>query len=449
MDPIRVPPEMFRFTAGDRAGLYVSVLHAFSEANERLETALGLDDVRARLRSVGWLDALPDEDLVAALVQLRAWGLVDVAQNHSERYRTASEYERRNLQYSLTRHGEAAFAGVAHAMGLLASTGALQTAVLDAISDRLGDLVHLADAGPNRRIFSTLTELEGHLAALRGNTKQFNGELQRLLRAEGPDLGTFHEVKASTVAYLQEFVTDLEHRARAIATRIRAVEEGGVGELQQRALLGAELPRLSGPDPGPAWLELRRTRWDGLRAWFLPENASTPRVEQLHLVARRAIITLLQVLDRSTGCGRRRSASAQPGTPIWRIPTPSWSVPRPPGRRLRPSKSRRCSGRRVGPSGSAAPAGSGTSRRSGPPGRSRRWPNAPSWRPHGACSTLAALSGCPPSAGSTMRSSNGCSTCSAGPSTARPTAVAPVGAPPATGGSRSSSGHRRTGRPRG
>ncbi len=309
MDPIRVPPEMFRFTAGDRAGLYVSVLHAFSEANERLETALGLDDVRARLRSVGWLDALPDEDLVAALVQLRAWGLVDVAQNHSERYRTASEYERRNLQYSLTRHGEAAFAGVAHAMGLLASTGALQTAVLDAISDRLGDLVHLADAGPNRRIFSTLTELEGHLAALRGNTKQFNGELQRLLRAEGPDLGTFHEVKASTVAYLQEFVTDLEHRARAIATRIRAVEEGGVGELQQRALLGAELPRLSGPDPGPAWLELRRTRWDGLRAWFLPENASTPRVEQLHLVARRAIITLLQVLDRITE-SRRRASSA-------------------------------------------------------------------------------------------------------------------------------------------
>ena len=55
MEPIRVPPEMFRFTSGDRAGLYVSVLHAFGEANERLETALGIDDVRARLRSVGWL----------------------------------------------------------------------------------------------------------------------------------------------------------------------------------------------------------------------------------------------------------------------------------------------------------------------------------------------------------------------------------------------------------
>ncbi|MGH8879672.1 MAG: DUF2397 family protein, partial [Stackebrandtia sp.] len=81
MEPIRVPPEMFRFTSGDRAELYVAVLHAFAEANERLETALGLDDVRARLRSVGWLNALDDDDLTAALNHLKAWNLVDVIQN--------------------------------------------------------------------------------------------------------------------------------------------------------------------------------------------------------------------------------------------------------------------------------------------------------------------------------------------------------------------------------
>ncbi|MGN6173319.1 MAG: DUF2397 family protein, partial [Streptosporangiaceae bacterium] len=167
MERLRVPPEMFRFTHGDRAGLYVAMLHAFGEANERLETALGLDDVRQRLRSVGWLDALDDDDLIAALDQLRAWNLVDVIQNHSENYRTATEYERRNLQYSLTRPGEAALAGVTHAMAVLASTGALQTAVLDAISDRLGDLVHELETGSDRRIFATLTELEGHLDALR------------------------------------------------------------------------------------------------------------------------------------------------------------------------------------------------------------------------------------------------------------------------------------------
>lgn len=309
MDPIRVPPEMFRFTHGDRAGLYVSVLHAFAEANERLETALGIDDVRARLRSVGWLDALTDEDLAAALDQLRVWHLVDVIQNHSENYRTAAEYERRNLQYSLTKHGEAAFAGVVHAMGILASTGALQTAVLDAIADRLGDLVRELDSGTDRRVFTTLVELEGHLEALRANTKQFNAELQRLLRAEGADLATFHEVKTATVAYLQEFLTDLEHRAHAIATRIGQVEERGVALMHRRALFGADLPQLSGTDPGPQWLAGRQARWDGLRAWFLPADDAPPRVDQLHLVARRAIITLLQVLERITE-SRRRASSA-------------------------------------------------------------------------------------------------------------------------------------------
>ena len=62
-------------------------------------------------------------------------------------------------------------------------------------------------------------------------------------------------------------------------------------------------------DPGPAWLEHRRAKWEGLRAWFLPADGSQPRVEQLHIVARKAIITLLQVLDRITE-SRRRASSA-------------------------------------------------------------------------------------------------------------------------------------------
>ncbi|MFE4960309.1 DUF2397 family protein [Streptomyces sp. NPDC056653] len=60
--------------------------------------------------------------------------------NHAENYRTADEYERRNLQYSLTRRGEAAFAGVQHALSVPASTSVLQTAVLEAITDRLDEL---------------------------------------------------------------------------------------------------------------------------------------------------------------------------------------------------------------------------------------------------------------------------------------------------------------------
>lgn len=306
-----VPADMFRFTTGGHAELYTAILHAFGAANERLETALGLDDVRDRLRTVGWFDALADEDLVRALAQLKEWQLLDVIQNHGENYSTAEEYERRNLQYSLTKRGEAAFAGVMHALNVLSSSGALQTAVLDAIADRL-DALHelLTDpSSANRRVFTTLTELENHLEALRSNTKQFNGELQRLLRADSADLTTFHEVKTATVSYLEEFCTNLEQRAHAIALGVARIEEHGVSLLEQRALHGAELSPLAGDDPAPEWLEHRRTRWEGLRAWFYPSDGAEPRVGQLATVARRAILALLQVLERITEA-RRRDTSA-------------------------------------------------------------------------------------------------------------------------------------------
>jgi uncharacterized protein (TIGR02677 family) len=304
---------MFRFATGERADLYGAILSAFGEANERLETALVLDDIRGRLRTAGWLDAISDEDLHSALKALREWRLLDVVQNHAENYRTAEEYERRNLQYSLTRRGEAALAGVRHALEVLTATGALQTAVLEAITDRLDELYVLLKepTSADRRIFSTLQELEGHLEALLDNTKAFNGELQRLLRAEGADLNVFREVKAATVAYLQEFLVNLEQRSHGVASAVSRVEERGVAVLHERALRGAELPPVGGDDAGPMWLERRRTRWAGLRAWFLPEDGARPRVDRLHDVARRAIVSLLQVLDRITESRRRSSSAAQ------------------------------------------------------------------------------------------------------------------------------------------
>lgn len=190
--------------------------------------------------------------------------------------------------------------------GVLASSGALQTAVLDAISDRLEGLAVLLGEPSDRRVFTALMEIEGPLEALRVNTKQFNSELQRLLRAEGADLATFHEVKSATVTYLEEFLTNLDQRTHAIASGAERID---VAVLHQRALLGADLPQTVGEQAKTEWLEHRRTRWEGSLAWFKQSEGSPARVEQLHTVARRAIVTLLQVLDRISE-SRRRASSA-------------------------------------------------------------------------------------------------------------------------------------------
>ncbi|MFI8519188.1 TIGR02677 family protein [Streptomyces sp. NPDC085481] len=309
----RVPPEMFRFTTGETADLNGAVLEAFGVAGEHLETELGLDGVRERLRAVGWVSDLEDEELHETLKRLVKWELLDVVHNHAQNYRTAEEYERRNLHYSLTRRGEAALAGVRHALEVLASTGALQTAVLEAIADRLDELTVLSGepAAADRRIFSTLRELEGHLEGLVENTKAFNGQLQRLLRAEGVDLDVFREVKAATVAYLQEFLVNLDRRGETVAAAVARVEERGIAVLRERALRGAELPPAPGEAPAAGWLESRRARWAGLRAWFLPDDGARPRIEQLHDIARRAIVSLLQVLERINESRRRSSSAVQ------------------------------------------------------------------------------------------------------------------------------------------
>lgn len=307
----RVPTDMFAFTVTDRADLHSAVMQVLGEANERLASALTFDEILAGLPEIGWFEPVTDANLDYTLGALHKYGLIERTQNHSAHYASADEYERRNLHYSLSRKGEAAYEGVQYALQFLASSGALQTAVLDAITDRLGELHELLGVeGGDRRIYTALAELEGHLQGLQANTKQFNAQLQRLLRDEGADLATFQEVKQATIAYLTEFVTDLDQRQQIIAAAIKRVEERGVTVLHHRALHGADLPRLPGQsEPAPRWLEQRAARWQGLQAWFRPADGARARVAELADIARRAILSLMRALERLTEASRRGSST--------------------------------------------------------------------------------------------------------------------------------------------
>ncbi|HEX7305343.1 TIGR02677 family protein [Lentzea sp.] len=259
-----VPADLFRFTTTDHAELHTAVLRAFGVANARLETALTADDVQQRLREAGWSEQVTDDELAASLTALRQWGLLDSAQQ----------------RYGLTRLGEAAFAGIQHALVTLSGSGSLQTAVLDAIADRLDELQSVQD---DRRVFTALMELEGHVEALQTNTTRFNADLQRLLRDEQTDLATFQDVKRTTITYLRDFVGDLDARKQQIRDRIAAVD---VVKIHERARNGADLHQ-----DAELWAQQRAARWKDLRDWFA-------RADELQDVARKAIVQLLRVLDR-------------------------------------------------------------------------------------------------------------------------------------------------------
>jgi uncharacterized protein (TIGR02677 family) len=304
-------PDLFRFTTTELRDLHIALMAGFDQS-AILAPALNLDQVRAGLRNVGWDDAVDDEVLTRALSALTGWGLLEATQDHGAFYSTPEEFERKNLQWSLTPRGEAGISGLLHALDSLRHAVGLQPAVLDAIGDGLNDLADML-AQPSTdaldaRIHLRLAEVEGHHAALLASVRQFNGHLQRLLREETADESVFADVKGKTVSYLKEYVDGVEGPQHRLASAIDRLAGAGVADLFDRALRGANLAPVAGGDPAPSWLEKRLQHWQALRAWFAPVDGATPRIEGLLDIARSAIIELLRVLERRWD-NKRRSAS--------------------------------------------------------------------------------------------------------------------------------------------
>ncbi len=306
-----VDPELFRFSTTDLHDLHVALMLMFEEAAV-LAAALNVEQVRTGLARTGWDEPVVEEALHRALSSLVGWGLLEATQDHSARYSTPEEFERKNLQWSLTPRGEAATAGVLRAVESLREAVGLQTAVLEVIGDDLGTLADLAEqprsSAADARIHLQLAQIERHMSALVVSVRQFNGHLQRLLREDATDDEVFTDVKRRTVSYLEEYVDGVERPQRRLASAIQRVEDLGLATVFDRALVGANLAPLASGDPGPAWIAERDRRWRALLAWFAPPDDGIPLIAGLVGVARTAIIELLRVLERRWD-SRRRSAS--------------------------------------------------------------------------------------------------------------------------------------------
>jgi uncharacterized protein (TIGR02677 family) len=424
-----VPADLFRFTTAPNAELHTAVLHAFGEANERLEIALTLDDVHHELRKGH--RPVSDEELKNALDSLRQWGLVDTVQHHATHPTTAAEYERQNLHYVLTRPGEAAVAAAKHALKIMSSTGALDTTRLDAIADRLEEL-HTTET----RTYAALMELEGHLDAFQTDVQLFRGELQRLQTAD-----------RDTVDYLQKFVSDLDARKQRIR---RALTKLTQEDVHERALGDADVR------DERQWRQEREDRWRTLEAWF-----DGPRIDELEDIVRTAIIDLLRALDRLSEQRRKptntaadfralagwfaRTSSDDEAHELFNAAFGLWParhahlqhadgelIPSAEPWHNTPAVPVSPQLRRTGRQ--APPARFATSSRSAGRARSRRSANGTSWSSRGSSCRPTGRSGSPACRSSTTTRSTGCSTWSAGRSGPCRTAPAPVPPPPVTAG---------------
>src|SRR2546430_9467219 len=134
----RLPPDLFRFATTELYGLRVAIMCVFDDTAV-LQPALSFEQVRSGLAALGWDEAVDDAQLDQALGMLAGWGLLEASQNHAARYATPEEFERRNLQWSLTTQGQAAIGGVLHAPHAPPQGARPQPAVLQASPDGLAD----------------------------------------------------------------------------------------------------------------------------------------------------------------------------------------------------------------------------------------------------------------------------------------------------------------------
>ena len=105
--------ELFQFSTTARRELPpCDHRSAFWEAAAVIEPALNIDQVGHTLAEVGWDDPVDDESLPQALDSLVKWDLLEATQDHGAKYNTPQEFERKNLQWSLTARGEAAIASI-------------------------------------------------------------------------------------------------------------------------------------------------------------------------------------------------------------------------------------------------------------------------------------------------------------------------------------------------
>jgi uncharacterized protein (TIGR02677 family) len=305
------PKSIFQVATTDNRDLHLAVLSLFAD-RELTDPALTLEDLLSGLpRSAPDLEA--DEAAVRrSLDQLVEWELLDESRNESATYRTPQEFQRRNLQWSLTAHGQTAVALLDEAARFLAAVASLQPAAIDSLARSLAKVAHLAadpsadDAG----IHIELLQAEQHHHSLVDNVRRFQSQLSHLLSDPTLDDRVVAQARDAIIEYLTRYIRDAEQPAARAAEALRQVHALGDAYVLERALQGANLapdPVLG--DPAPRWLEERTTRLAALDEWFLhTADGAPPRMARLRSRGRDWVLHFLRVMELRRA-HRRRSAS--------------------------------------------------------------------------------------------------------------------------------------------
>lgn len=294
------PKHLFQVAVTDSRELHLSILSLFAD-RDLTDPALTLEQVLAQLPGEAPDLELDDDRVKRSLDQLVEWGHLDESRNESATYRTPEEFQRRNLQWSLTGSGSAVIAALDKAADFLGAVTSLQTATIDALAQaiaRAAELARRPESDPIQ-IHLEWQQAENHLLSLVDNVRQLQRKLAELMRDPNLDDIVLRQARDVIIDYLTRFIHDAERPAERAKRALEVLHEQGPALVFERALQGANVA----PDPilgdqAPAWLDERHRRLEALDEWFVRgRNGAPPRMERLRRQGRDWVLSFLKVLD--------------------------------------------------------------------------------------------------------------------------------------------------------
>ena len=286
----------------DAERLHLFAWTGYPEHRRYLRTLRALDALRssytAQARPLDLLDTMgtdaPDVDaLLRDLDQLTSDGLLERSQDGT-RVASIAEYRKRRPVYQFTDTGYRAYRSVEDVLAFRPEDATLQRFAFAAIAEDLGDLAAANATGDAARVHRILHQLDLVFRDMAERASQFYVMIGQLSQVHDARAELFLEFKDRLLAYLGEFLAELQRSRPVIETAIAAVEATGIELLVERAAEADDSPFSRPVERAARW----RDRWDGLVRWFRGDAGRLPAADELDRATTRAIADLSALLRR-------------------------------------------------------------------------------------------------------------------------------------------------------
>ncbi len=275
-----------------------ALLAALEELSTRGPSA-GLDEIAARLRSVGFHDVVSHADLLDLLDQLAKWSFAEPFRDYSAQLRDLNGVLAREESWALTRRGRGIVASVREAVLDAGRAVQLPARLLDSVERTVRGLIDKLDADAGL-LPMELNDVRTRTQELQRVTADFYAALARLVQSDVTDDVLYGDNRDRVLDALRQFPREYGRALRRVDAALAELRACGHRRLVETAAVHA------GPvDPREQqyWIDERLRYLSDLEAWF--ESDGT--VARLIASASGAVYTMLIAIDRRYIAQRRGS----------------------------------------------------------------------------------------------------------------------------------------------